>query len=741
MNAAQWTPRRRIVARAMGVLGVVLALPILLAGPAAAADLDPSKLGQTPPGLAWINLTDSRGIPLWNFEMSLDRGNITSPDKFFWSSIVDNCWGLYRSFCALALWFIDWVMSFDWVNTIAAPLLRVGDAMREVLQNIGVVPTFLTLTALMAGLWMLRGRSTTAVYEVAIACVIGALALGVFADPVRMVAGPDGYIVKAAQTGQQLAAELATGDAEGQTPEQLHKAQTGQLVDTFVRQPTEMINFGRIIDGTKCESAYNDVVSGGPYGNDADIRDAVADCDSALGDYAANPSSGMALGSLVFMPAAFVVLLLGGALGGAVITAAVRAMYQSLKSIVTFITGLLPGGGRGSLMLTAAEVIVSLLIVVFASIFMSIFMLIIQAVFASAADDSVAKAFVIADIVIVAGLAVFMRQHRQIKALSGRIGAWMSQRPGANPTRMPVRQAGMGLPGAASVISAATNLARFRQGRAAGLGGGFVDARQIHINGGFPGGPSARGPINVGPIAATTAGGAARAAGAAPALASSARAQLPPGAAGPGLPPGGPDTPQLPPGAGTPALPPGRTTAQLPAGPSAGRMRLETAGKKARRKTLGVLARAGTHAVLAYATGGASTVAAGAAKVAGALRTARRAALVSRMAGNAAKSAAGATPRPAKPVRVKVVPIGTPPPSERRPRRARPADAQPSTPASGWGKGASGVSGKARTTPGKDPAVTVLRPGDAGYLTPSERLAAAQGRPRAGGGDGRAPRA
>lgn len=680
---------RRLTVRLLSMLGGVVALPIVLAGPAAAAPSDDElvRLGQTPPGLAWIDLTDSRGIPLWNFEMSLDRGGITSPDKFFWSQITDGAWVLYRSFCALALWFIDWVMSFEWITTIGAPLLAVGDAMRSVLQSVGVAPTFLALTALLALLWVIRGRAATAVYEIAIACVIGALALGVFADPVRMISGPDGFIVTAAQTGQQLAAELSSGDAAGLSADQLHETQTGQLVDTFVRQPTQMINFGRVIDGTPCESAYNDVLRGGPYGNEPDIRDAVDGCDSNLGEYAANPSSGMALGSLVFMPAAFVVLLLGGVFGFAVVTAAVRAMYQSLKSIVTFITGLLPGGGRGSLMLTAAEVLVSLLVVVFTSIFMSVFMLIIQAVFASSADDSVAQAFVIADIVIVAGLVVFWRQHKQIKALSGRIATWMAQRPGAGPTRMPDRQAGMGLAGAASMVRTATHLAHLRHGKIAAAGA--TAAARGGTTPGTAGGSSrsaAPGPVNVGPIPSTPLRDSGTVAPVR-VLTGHPRAQLPPGPSAPGLPPG-PQTPVLPPGPGTPTLPPGRAPQQLPPGPSAARLRLETVGKRAGRRPLSVLARAGTHAALAYVTGGVSSVATGAAKVAGALRTARRGALLSRM-----------------------------------------------------GKGTTARAGKAVRARGKATGVAVLRPGEAGYLTPAERLAAAQARHRTSGGGERAPRA
>ena len=215
--------RRALTVTAGWMLLMFVRVQSAAAAPITAAD----KIGQTPPALAWIDLKDSRGISIWNFEMSLDRGGITSPDKFFWASITDACWGAYRSWCALSLWFLDWVLSFTWVQTIAAPLLSVGNAMQQVVTRLGLVPTFLTLTALLAGLWMLKGRHTTAIWEVGIACVIAALASGVFAQPVQMIAGQNGYIVKANQTGQELAAALATGDASGKSPEQLRQAQTG----------------------------------------------------------------------------------------------------------------------------------------------------------------------------------------------------------------------------------------------------------------------------------------------------------------------------------------------------------------------------------------------------------------------------------------------------------------------------------------------------------------------------------
>jgi len=605
-------------------------LPAALAAPIATGD-DP--IGQTPPALTWIKLNDSRGIPMWNFEMSLDRGGVTSPDKFFWASITDSAWGAYRSWCALSLWFLDWVLSFSWVSTIATPLLAVGDAMQNVVNRIGLVPTFLTVTALLSGLWFLKGRFTTAIWEVGIACTIAALASGIFAHPVQLVAGPDGYIVKANQMGQQLAAELATGDSAGKTPEQLRQAQTGQLVDAFIRQPTEMINFGRVLDGGKCESAYNEVVEKGPFGTKSDIRDAVNGCDQALGDYAGNPTSAMAIGSLVFMPASFVILFMGLMIAGSVIAAALWAMFQSLKAIVTLVTGLLPGGGRGSLMLTVAETIVALLLIVFTSVFLSVFLLVVQAMFAASSGDSVAKTFVIVDVVMVVAMVIYMRQRRQIKAISQRMGQWMAQRPGGAPaTRLPERQPGLSTGTVGSAVRTVAGIAATRAAsRSSGRPGPtIVDNRQqaVIFAGQRPGQSSEDLPyVHAEPV--PQPGGGSR----------------PPR----GRITGGPDTPPMIGGG------PGGVS------PSGGGL-----SRIATQKTARGLVRAGTSAALAYATGGASTAVTATGRLAKTARTARRMALTARMAAASTKGAAATNP-------FSVRPTGRPAPAAPMPIRTQPS--------------------------------------------------------------------
>ena len=434
-GGVRWASR---VAAAVAVMPVV---SLAAAGPVWAASGDGSgRLGQTPPVLSWIQLTDSRGVSIWNYELSLDRGGVTSPDKFFWSAVTDSCWGAYRSWCALALWFLDWVLSFDWLQVIAAPLLTTGDAMASVVAQVGASKALLTITAVVAVVWMMRGRWATGLWELSIALVIASLASGVFAQPVRMLVGEGGLIAQSQQWGLGLSTALANhGQPTGASAQQLRQAQTGQLVDTFVRAPTQLVNFGRVLDGGTCEDVYTEAVKGGPYGSKSTIRDKVNACDPTLGEYAAAPSASMGLGSLLFMPASVVVLLLAIVLAGSVIAAGCNAMFQGLKAIVTLVTGLLPGGGRASLMLTAAETVIALAIIVFTAVFLGIFLQVVQALFTSGSGESFPKTFAIVDIVLVVGIVVYRRQRQRFKDAAHRMAQLMSKRPGrgVRPTRLP----------------------------------------------------------------------------------------------------------------------------------------------------------------------------------------------------------------------------------------------------------------------------------------------------------------
>src|SRR5690606_4393054 len=434
----------------------------LLLAPAAVAWADDDG-PKSPPWGAFITITDSHGISVWNHQLSLDRGGLLDISKYNWSFVIDGWWGNYQLFCYLALWFIDYVMSFEWITLIATPVIAIGDAVQAVIDSIGLVPVFLGIMALSCGLWLLRGKTSTAVYEFAIASLIAALAAGALSDPVRMVAGPDGLIIQAAQAGQGIAAELTDPGAADKTPEQLRQEQTGALVDIFVRQPTQLVNYGRIIDGTDCEDEYDEVLRDGPYGSkDDDVRKAMGECDQELGDYAANPGPTMANSAFVFSFGGLALIGLAVAIGAAVISAAVTAMFQGVKSVINLVTALLPGG-RGGLLLTITNTLMSLLIIIVASVFMSLGLLIIQEMFTSDTSSNLVERFLFIDIAIVVGVGVFWAYRKRMKNAAYSLAEKMTWRPGGRraevkPTSLPSRQDALNLPTVANLTTAASNL-------------------------------------------------------------------------------------------------------------------------------------------------------------------------------------------------------------------------------------------------------------------------------------------
>ena len=497
---------RRSVLIFASTITVLLLAPL----PAVAASITASS--QTP-ALAWITLTDSRGISIWNYEMSIDRGDgiIPNPGKMFWSSLVDMLWSSYRAWVALAIWFLDWVMGLDWLTLAAAPFITIGTAMEAVVAKIGVTNTFLLVTFVTAVVWIIKGQWATGIWEVTMSLVISALAVGVLAHPVKMIAGPDGWIATAQRSGQEVAVELTGGEGG------LSGTQTQALVDVFVRKPHELLNFGKILDGTDCEGAYTNVVRGGPYGSESDIRDAVGGCDEALGEYAENPSVSMVIDGIFMGLGAGVLVLLVVSIGGSVLIAGMVLLWESAKGIINLLIGLLPGAARGPLFTTVGTIATRLALFFVSSIFLGLLVLLIDELLGS---DATARVFLLVDVVLLVAVVAWWRQRRNLEAASTRLAQALAARPGAGPVRLP--SPGQH-PGVGSVVSAGLRLAQLRATRRAAASAGDIYNQQLVIAGFGKGRippPPGRGP------GVPVAGGPK---------------QLPPGRPdGPSAPPGGP---------------------------------------------------------------------------------------------------------------------------------------------------------------------------------------------------------
>lgn len=426
-----WARCSRRTRRSLKVLTTALVLLVVFAGPAFADDGV-----EVPTALSWINYEDSYGLKIWQYELSLDRGGATSPGKVIWSFFIDIAWQMYRGGIGISCWLVDWTLSFDWIQWLTKPALELGDALQKVVDRFGAGPTFLSITAVAGILLMMRGRWVTGFFEIFLALFIAALSVGFLSNPIDTVAGDDGVLVGSRDFGLTAAAGLKNNGDTSADPDETREDVVSMIVETFLRRPAQLINFGAVLDGTECEDAYQDKASEGPFGDDDDLRNAVKDCNEGYGKVAENPNGSMFMSMLALYPTAFVVLLFAIILCGAVIMAGAQAVYQAVKLIIALVLALLPSGARGSLWYTLASVFIALVEVVFATVFLTAYLLVIQNLLSG---DNPVKAFFIIDVMMLVGIILFWRGRARLKEATARIAAAMSRRPGGagGPSSLP----------------------------------------------------------------------------------------------------------------------------------------------------------------------------------------------------------------------------------------------------------------------------------------------------------------
>lgn len=453
---AKWA--RRAVRVATVILVALLSLPPVRAW---ADDGAPSAL-------SWMTINDSNGISMWAFNLSIDRGGVTEAGKFFWAIQMDTLWTLYRVTAGLGIWFLDWALAFQWLPIIANPILTVGEALTAMVDQFGLLPVLLTITAAAAGLWIMRGRWATGVWEVMVGLVIACVASGALAAPVKSLVGSDGLTYKARDTGLAIAVSL-TAPEEGKaerTPEQLRTAMIASMVDTFIRKPHQLGNFGTVIDGTKCEKPYNEILKSGEGSDGSKLREAMKKCDEALGTYADNPNVLSNAGLMVLMPSGILLVALAVAIAGAIVVSGAMTVFLGLKLIVTVVLGVLPGRARAGLFQTLADLLIALGSLVLATVFLGVFMHVLQMIFEAKADKP-AYALLVTTVMMIIGLVVWVTFRKRLKASAANLTRAMSFRPGGAPapSRMPSSSA------APALAVAGSNLASRAMptvGRAAG---------------------------------------------------------------------------------------------------------------------------------------------------------------------------------------------------------------------------------------------------------------------------------
>ena len=188
-----WAKRiRRAVVRTVVGWHLIGTVAVIAALPAHAED------GSRSPENRYFNfmpVKDSHGISVWRYYLSIDEGSARHPTYMAYSIIIQIQFEIYRAISGAAIWFITWSMSFDWLPKIVAPVRTLGDAVTSITGQFNLTTTFLTVTAGVVAIWIIRGRWSTGIYELMISCAIAALAVGVLSNPIERIAGQDGLIM------------------------------------------------------------------------------------------------------------------------------------------------------------------------------------------------------------------------------------------------------------------------------------------------------------------------------------------------------------------------------------------------------------------------------------------------------------------------------------------------------------------------------------------------------------------
>ncbi len=474
--------RRRRIRRLWTLLVLTPAL-VVVSMSRAVADADVSRPAAA---LSWMDLHDSRGISIWDYDLSLDNGGVTNPLKMVWSVFAEIGWQVYTWLVGSAMWLIDFTLSFGWLEPFERPAEAVSDSLADVITRFGALPVILTLAGVIAAVLIMAGRFATGLYEFFAAATVAALAVGVLASPINYLTGGDSWLVRARDLGLEVGGSLAAdrSDRSSPNPDEIREDMSAQLADIFIRAPHQLVNYNAVIDGTACEDAYDaglrlshatwvrttvdgsagyrlvDPATGKPVdlpdgttlaelygvsedkvafqGNANEVpeqRSIVANCDPALGDAADNPSFTQVINTLALGIGGIFLAMLALALCLAVWASAICALILAIKALWNLVTGILPGGQRLGLTRTISEVVIALIVVLAAVVFLMAYLQVVTSVFNST-DGPPMKRFAILDLLLIGGIIVWLRMRKALKRAAEQLARKMAARPNSKPTKI-----------------------------------------------------------------------------------------------------------------------------------------------------------------------------------------------------------------------------------------------------------------------------------------------------------------
>jgi hypothetical protein len=315
-----------------------------------------------------LDLEDTHGVAVDRFTLQWDTGSPWNPlnvDSEIFSTLAGMFWVWYRDMVSVQIWVLDWVLGMDWLSYILAPLAGLSMIVKGMIAQIGLLNLMLVILAFVVGFWLIKGRYAGGFVELLIGCVLAALATGYLADPMAVIGGNDGVIVQSRDAGMDIATGFATDGASfQQDADVIRDGLKGQLVNTLIRTPHQIINYGALIDTTGCRDVYTENV-----GREGAVE-AMAGCDEAYGEAAGTVDAGTVVSTLSLLTTGFVFLLLSVVIVGGTIFAVLLLGWSAIKLLWQLPIGVVSSGTRAQLFRTFGGVAFGMVLVAMATMFL-----------------------------------------------------------------------------------------------------------------------------------------------------------------------------------------------------------------------------------------------------------------------------------------------------------------------------------------------------------------------------------
>lgn len=276
-----------------------------------------------------------------------DGGTCVCYDRRLTGWLTNASFWIGKSLIRVGLGIINWGLEFKLADSFLPVAERISTGYQtKVVDRIGIIPLFLTYTAVWASFLVVRGQMSRGLGEVATSLVLYAITATLLANPGALLT--QGLETVAGVSWEVAAVATGDGAATPDTSRQVGGSMMASIHRAFVEDPHEIINWSRSIPaGDPCRATYEAAVASGPWGTSSKPRVAMKNAGCRVEDAFNRDPSLDRLGAAVFDSAA-----------GALVVALVLMITVSLMSFQLGILGVialaplaapfasLPGRGR-----------------------------------------------------------------------------------------------------------------------------------------------------------------------------------------------------------------------------------------------------------------------------------------------------------------------------------------------------------------------------------------------------------